>query len=124
MKSVASCLLFLIAATFAVAADKNYDGQPMEGHMTLMSRKLIRGVTNVVTGIGEVPRQITRATIDEKSAATYTHGTLSGLGMVIVRTAVGVIETATFVIQAPGNYDPLLDPAFVWEDRDQPVYGE
>ena len=124
MKSVTRCLLFLIAANFAVAADQNYAGEPMEGHMTLMSRKLIRGVTNAVTGIGEVPRQITRATIGEKSAATFTRGTVSGFGMAIVRTAVGVIETATFVIQAPGNYDPLLDPSFVWEDRDQPVAGE
>ena len=124
MKSIACCLLFLVAANLTVAADKNYDGEPIEGHMTLMSRKLIRGVTNAVTGIGEVPRQITRATIDEKSAATYAHGAVSGFGMAIVRTAVGVIETATFVIQAPGNYDPMLDPSFVWKDRDQPVAGE
>jgi|GEM_PF-1363012 putative exosortase-associated protein (TIGR04073 family) len=124
MESVTPCLLFLIAASFAVAADQNSAGNPMEGHMTLMSRKLIRGVTNAVTGIGEVPRQITRATIDEKSAATYTRGTVSGFGMAIMRTAVGVIETATFIIQAPGNYDPLLAPSFVWEDRDQPVAGE
>jgi putative exosortase-associated protein (TIGR04073 family) len=110
MESVTPCLLFLIAASFAVAADQNSAGNPMEGHMTLMSRKLIRGVTNAVTGIGEVPRQITRATIDEKSAATYTRGTVSGFGMAIMRTAVGVIERATFIIQAPGNYDPLLAP--------------
>jgi len=124
MKSVTRCLLFLIAANFAVAADKNYAGGPMEGHMTRMSRKLIRGVTNTVTGIGEVPRQITRATIDGKSAAAFTHGTVSGFGMAIVRTAVGVIGTVTFIIQAPGNYDPLLAPSLVWEDRDQPVAGE
>ena len=131
---IAACFLICLAAMPANADEResegilndlqgigHYDGSPMEGHFDLMSRKLMRGLTNVLTGFGEVPRQVKLATQEDHSAANYTRGGISGIGMSLTRTLVGVLETATFIMPAPDNFHPLLDPGVVWGQRQQTI---
>ena len=80
-----------------------------------MSSKLNRGVWNVFTGWGEIPRQMIKSGKDRGWWAVIPIGVPSGAIMTVVRTATGVFETATFIIPIDDSYGPLIDPAFVWQ---------
>jgi hypothetical protein len=41
---------------------------------------------------------------------------LKGIGMTAYRAIAGTLETALFIVPAPGYYDPMANPAFVWGD--------
>jgi len=51
-------------------------------------------------------------------------GMLSGVIMSVVRTGTGVVDTVAFMVPAPGYYDPMLDPAYVWKARKRVVSRE
>jgi len=80
-----------------------------------MSRKLVRGVTNIATGWGELPRQMIKAGHDQRWYLSIPVGIPSGLLMTVVRTGIGVVETALFFAPFDGSYDPILEPPFVWQ---------
>ena len=84
---------------------------------TLMGKKLFRGITNVATGWGEIPRQLVLTTQHE-GALGIPLGFFTGVMMTAVRTAVGAAEIALFLAPTPGFYDPLLSPGLVWEHAD------
>ncbi|MEI6632326.1 MAG: exosortase system-associated protein, TIGR04073 family [Chlamydiota bacterium] len=78
------------------------------------SGKFGRGLVNVTTGWGELikcPREIKR---DRGMLLGVTWGPLKGVAMTVVRTTVGVLETGLFFYPLPGNYDPMLQPEFIW----------
>jgi putative exosortase-associated protein (TIGR04073 family) len=114
--SVALSLLLLVAVAvpaFAQEAPKS------EAIVEKMAFKLVRGVTNVVTSIAEVPKQ-TQLTIRDHGNIGYVVGPLKGLGMGLYRAFIGATETVFFLVPQPGYYDPMMDPEYVWqgwEDR-------
>ena len=78
------------------------------------SGKFGRGLVNVTTGWGELikcPREIKR---DRGMLLGVTWGPLKGVAMTVIRTTVGVLETGLFFYPLPGNYDPMLQPEFIW----------
>ncbi len=79
-----------------------------------MSTKFVRGITNITTSVVELPKQ-TYLSVRDEGAVGYVVGPLKGIGMVIYRTFIGVVETAFFPVPAPGYYDPTIDPAYVWQ---------
>jgi putative exosortase-associated protein (TIGR04073 family) len=98
---------------------KPYHGAPVEGYVNHMGNKFARGLINICTGIGEVPRQVTLTMADQGPVQGATVGLFKGLMMGVVRTAIGGVEAVMFMVPAPGYYDPMLDPAYVWESRTQ-----
>jgi putative exosortase-associated protein (TIGR04073 family) len=80
-----------------------------------MSGKLNRGVWNVLTGWGEIPRQMIKAGKDSGWWAVLPVGVPAGAIMTVVRTATGVFEVGTFIAPIDDSYGPLIDPAFVWQ---------
>lgn len=80
-----------------------------------MSCKMSRGVFNVLTGWGEIPRQMIKSGKDKGWWAVIPIGIPAGACMTVVRTGVGVFETFTFVAPVNDSYGPLIDPAFVWQ---------
>jgi putative exosortase-associated protein (TIGR04073 family) len=80
-----------------------------------MSAKLCRGVVNVFTGWGEFPRQMIVSGKDRGWWAVLPVGIPSGLIMTVGRIGVGVFETVLFVAPVDGTYDPILEPAYVWQ---------
>lgn len=115
---ICSLMLFSLAAGAGeLPPPPAYDGAPVEGFVDLMARKFARGVMNVLTGVGEIPRQIGITSHEDGVMTGLTVGTLKGLFMGIVRTGAGGIEALTFFVPAPGFYDPILDPEFVWQSR-------
>ena len=80
-----------------------------------MSSKLCRGVFNVLTGWGEIPRQMIKSGKDKGWWAVLPIGIPAGAIMTVVRTGTGAFETLTFIVPIDDSYGPIIDPAFVWQ---------
>jgi len=80
-----------------------------------MSSKLCRGVFNVLTGVGELPRQMIKSGKDKGWWAVLPVGVPAGVIMTVVRTGTGAFETFTFIAPIDDSYGPIMDPAFVWQ---------
>jgi putative exosortase-associated protein (TIGR04073 family) len=78
-------------------------------------RKFFRGLLNVLTGSGEIPRQMIRAgRRGDCAALDIPTGFCSGIFMCVVRTTYGAVEMASFPMPLDGTYDSLLKPDYVW----------
>lgn len=83
-----------------------------------MSFKLVRGATNFVTAIVELPKQ-TILTGRNHGAVGYVVGPIKGVGMTLYRGLIGLTEAAFFLVPQPGYYDPMMEPEFVWQGWDE-----
>lgn len=79
-----------------------------------MSFKFVRGTTNFVTAIAELPKQ-TILTSRNYGKIGYVVGPLKGVGMTLYRGFIGLTEAVFFMVPQPGYYDPMMDPEFVWQ---------
>ncbi len=79
-----------------------------------MATKLVRGITNMATCHGELPKQAYRTTRDLGVPGAFI-GFFKGLGMVVYRGVTGALETALFLVPEPGFYESLTTPTFVWQ---------
>ncbi len=105
---VCLCCLFALTATAGPASPAGGEASgmisdaPVEGHVDPMWRKFFRGVVNVVTGRGEIPRQLGIHASREGVWKGVPLGLLSGVIMSVVRTGTGVVDTVAFMVPAPG----------------------
>jgi putative exosortase-associated protein (TIGR04073 family) len=77
-------------------------------------RKLGRGLAGMTTSFLELPGNMVAETRDQGAAVGIPLGFAKGLGMIVVRTLVGVYEFVSAPIPAPADYRPLLRPEFPW----------
>lgn len=107
-------LLALARAEMAVAQahERSYPEQ--------IGTKFLRGVTNLVTGVAELPKQVYLVGRAEGWVKGAFRGPIEGLGMVIARTIAGAYEVLTFPLPVPPGYQPLLLPEYVWEPEPPP----
>ncbi|GFO62424.1 exosortase system-associated protein, TIGR04073 family [Geomonas paludis] len=105
-----SLLLLMVFATSSFALE----GQQPEAIAEKMAFKLVRGVTNTVTSVVEVPKQ-SYLMVRDRGGIGYVVGPLKGAGMAFYRLLTGLTETVFFAVPQPGYYDPLITPEFVWE---------
>lgn len=106
-----STMLFAFVLTIPGAA---FAEQQPEIIAEKMAIKLTRGVANTFTSIAELPKQ-TVLTVRDMGPAGYVIGPLKGVGMTLYRAFIGMTETVFFLVPQPGYYDPMIDPAYVWE---------
>jgi putative exosortase-associated protein (TIGR04073 family) len=106
-----SALLFALAFTLPGAALAEQQPEMIAEKMAI---KLTRGVANTFTSIVELPKQ-TVLTVRDMGPAGYVVGPLKGVGMTLYRGFIGLAETVFFLVPQPGYYDPMIDPAYVWE---------
>lgn len=90
--------------------------------------KALRGLAGMTTGFLEIPGNIIETGENEGPVRAWTEGLVRGLGMSIVRPAVGVYELVTAPVPAPSGYRPILQPEYPWsyfgtgdEDYERPV---
>ncbi len=107
-------MLLLLTALCAVPPAFAQETQRNDVIIEKMSFKLVRGITNAVTCIVELPKQIYLSARD-RGAVGYAIGPVKGVGMTIYRAISGVSETAFFMVPQPGYYDSMIDPDFVWK---------
>ena len=79
-----------------------------------MAVKFVRGITNTVTSIVELPKQ-TIITGREMGSVGYIIGPIKGVGMTFYRGVIGMAETIFCMVPQPGYYDPMIDPEYVWQ---------
>ena len=79
-----------------------------------MAIKFTRGITNTVTSIVEFPKQ-TILTVRDMGPVGFVIGPIKGIGMTFYRGVVGVAETLFCMVPQPGYYDPMMEPAYVWQ---------
>jgi putative exosortase-associated protein (TIGR04073 family) len=112
-------ILLLVVSAFVVRAETvaGHELSDAEGLVQDMSLKLNRGVFNILTGWGEIPRQMIVSGKERGGWAVLPVGIPAGVLMTVVRSATGVFETATFFVPVNDSYGPLIDPAFVWQKK-------
>ena len=119
-----SVVLVLAGAALLACGPLSASGDlpPPENVVEAMSVKLLRGVVNVVTCPVEIPRQLRRQIGMHGPVFGPCVGLLTGIGMTGFRGAAGAIEAVMFLVPQPGFYEPLIEPAFVWEGWDEPSH--
>jgi putative exosortase-associated protein (TIGR04073 family) len=113
MRWKASLLPLLLLFALSAPALAMEDQQP-EAITEKMAFKLVRGVANVVTAVGEIPKQ-SYLMVRDRDGIGYVVGPLKGLGMAVYRMFAGVTETVFFAVPQPGYYDSMIQPEFVWQ---------
>lgn len=110
---VAGCALSL-ALTGHAWAGEGATSNHVEGSL----HKLGRGIANVATCLGEIPRVV--SIIDRKDGlvAASTVGLVEGVWRTALRAVAGVYEVATFYVEIPDGFEPLIKPEFVFADGD------
>ncbi len=82
--------------------------------------KLARGVTNLLTGWVEIPKRVNETTNQSGAFSGFTWGLARGLGYGFVRTIAGGYETITFPFPAPPDYQPVIQPPYVFSTEQTP----
>ena len=80
--------------------------------------KLGRGLANTLTGLGEIPRVANQVWHDEGPVVASSVGLVKGTWRALWRTGAGFYEVATFWLEAPKGYVPLIEPEFVYQRGD------
>ncbi|WP_243373717.1 exosortase system-associated protein, TIGR04073 family [Geotalea sp. SG265] len=113
MRIVVAGLPLLLLFVFTVPSFAQEAQQP-EAIAEKMSFKLVRGLTNVVTGVVEIPKQ-SYLTVRDRGKIGYVVGPIKGGAMALYRTLLGAVETVFFMVPQPGYYDPMVNPEYVWQ---------
>ncbi|MBF0216464.1 MAG: exosortase system-associated protein, TIGR04073 family [Candidatus Omnitrophica bacterium] len=106
MKAVKLMLVCMVVIGMMAVASDSYAQDP--------AKKLGRGLANILTGWVELPKNIYDTSVEENVLAGITMGLAKGVGMTIVRTGAGVYETITFPFPIPEDYQPVLEPEYIF----------
>ena len=104
-------LLIVVAAVMAAAPA--FAGDSAE-YAAGAGTKLGRGMLNTATGWGEIPKQ-TIVGSQKQGVLGGVEGFFKGIGLGVARTLVGAFEIATFWAPIPEKFEPVMQPATVFE---------
>lgn len=95
--------------------------EPVDYPEYMVGDKLARGLVNILTSVLEIPRNIQNVTNEEGIFVGWTAGLGKGIGLMALRTLVGIYDTLTFPIPFPEDYRPVFEPEFVWQAPGPPL---
>jgi putative exosortase-associated protein (TIGR04073 family) len=115
MKQTLKMLLLLVTLFFITPYVANASSYPAK-----MGVKLGNGITNMVTGLGEIPKNIMIANRTDGPAYAATAGVMTGFLHMMGRTLCGATDLITFMIPTK----PIVRPNFVWQNfKQETTYG-
>ncbi len=117
-RRIARGLLVGIALWLAAASAEAADAPKTGSAFT----KLTRGFVNLVTGWVEIPKRVLETSAQSGYWSGFTWGILRGIGYGFVRTAAGGYELITFPFPAPPNYEPVIQPEYVFTEPGSSAY--
>ena len=97
-------LMFLILS--GICSRPAYAGDPI--------RKFGRGITNILTGWIEIFKEIGLQVENSGDMAGIIVGPFKGMAKAVGRTAAGMYDVVTFLIPYPEDYEPLIEPEFIF----------
>ncbi|HXP35627.1 MAG TPA: exosortase system-associated protein, TIGR04073 family [Chthoniobacterales bacterium] len=101
--------------SFAVAATAIADIQDPPSNDYGPTRKLGRGIANLLFASAELPVTVGRINKEEGNSAAASYGIVRGLGRSTARHAVGLLEILTFPIPMwHDSYRPVLPSDIPW----------
>lgn len=78
-----------------------------------------RGITNVLTGWIELPKQIHMGSQESNPVSGLAWGLVKGVGLTVLRSGIGLYEAVTFPIPYPKEfaspYDAMELTDYAWE---------
>jgi putative exosortase-associated protein (TIGR04073 family) len=86
-----------------------------DGYVSSVSEKFTRGVSNMFTGLGEVPKNIVNISNQTNPVIGSTGGLLVGTLNTLGRTASGVFD----IVTSPLPTKSMVQPENVWTDFDK-----
>jgi putative exosortase-associated protein (TIGR04073 family) len=89
-------------------------GPPSLASAQTAPRKFLRGLAGMTTSVLEVPGNMVAETNARGPGEGIPLGFAKGLGMIVVRTLVGVWEFVSAPFPVPAGYKPILEPEFPW----------
>lgn len=102
-------LVLALVAGFAAVCQADIQDPPSNEYGP--TRKLGRGVSNVLFGWSEIPHTIAQVNDREGNAAAGGYGVVRGVGRAYMRFHAGLFEIITFPFPAVrGTYYPALTP--------------
>jgi putative exosortase-associated protein (TIGR04073 family) len=109
-------LVTLLSAGFAAASLADIQDPPAADYGP--TRKLGRGLANMVFGWAEIPVTIGKINTEEGNAAAASYGVVKGTGRAFVRFGVGFYEALLWPIPVyNGAYYPVLRSDIPWIHR-------
>ena len=78
-------------------------------------RKLGRGITNIATSPGEIIYRPQLISQRDGYMASVTVGVLQGVWHTLLRALAGTFEVATFYLEIPEGFGPLVQPEYIFE---------
>jgi len=104
---ILTLFVLMFVSPYAMAAERqDYN------YISTASEKLLTGLANTATGLGELPKNVILTTRRDTIAHGMTFGVVSGVMHTVGRTVIGVFDVVTFWIPTP----PSIQPTYVWED--------
>ena len=79
------------------------------------ARKAGRGLAGTTCSFLELPGNLVQTTRERGAAWGFTLGFAEGVGMIVVRTLVGVYEFVSAPFEAPPGFEPIIEPEFPWD---------
>lgn len=80
-----------------------------------MAHKFGRGLCNVALSWCEIPKNIMNSCEEINPYAGWFIGLVKGICMTVGRVLTGVWDIVTFPLPIPGDYEPVMEPEFVFE---------
>ena len=126
----------ILLAAFLAFGSLQLHAEPGEHWIFLPVEKLGRGIANCAFGPFELPMKWYDVNAEMGGIAALTYGTLRGVGFIIAREVVGIVDIVTFPFPLPdcpdtpdgfgAGYGPIMYPGWVIDvdhDWNNFVYG-
>jgi putative exosortase-associated protein (TIGR04073 family) len=113
--AVLCMVVSLTAAAEESSCQKTIPSVP-ETYVAPMGTQFVRGITNVITGWGEIPRQMVLEA-DDSMLLMVPVGLARGIMMTCARTVYGAAEAVFFIVPFGENYESAMKPAYVWQEE-------
>lgn len=111
----------LLLASFLLAFSSMSFAEEQQSYGSKVGNKALNGFANMTTGILEIPKNI----INVSNESNVIWGFLGGGAMGVLNTVGRLATGLTDLITAPLPTQPIVHPAYVWDDFDVDTsYGE
>ena len=106
--------LSILLASLLMLASSNLFAEEQQSYGSKVGYKALNGLTNIITAVLEIPKNI----INTTNQSNIAYGTVGGLAKGILNTAGRVAVGVTDLVTFPLPTKPIARPSYIWDDFD------